>query len=1488
MIQSNSSQFIKEISIKYKSYEKELLPTFLGKDVCGSMKNEETQQLFKYQEFLYQYMKALNQIPEKELKQRGLLIYHGLGSGKCHAKNTPILMHDGSLKMAQDIIIGDLLMGDDSTPRKVLDLGRGKDIMYEIKPIKGESFTVNSEHILCLKISPDGVSKIVNKRSKNQKKFFCATYIDNKTLKRISKYFETKEEGEKYLKSIIKTEEDTIVEIEVNKYLELPKNIKSKLKLYRTGIEFEVKKVNFDPYIIGFWLGDGSSNNTEITTQDATIIKYLKEKLSYYNCYLQHSNKYTYRINSLNNNRNNEGKFISNNSFLNELTKQNLINNKHIPNDYKINSREVRLQVLAGLIDSDGHYSRGTYEFVQKNEKLIDDVIYLARSLGFAAYKKIKKTSWTYNGVKKYSTAFRIVISGDINDIPVKIKRKIADKRKQKKNVLVTGFKVIEKDIDNYYGFTLDKNNRYVIGDFTVTHNTMTGILLAEASRTYILNEADEDYKTQKQYQRKVILMMPANLLFDPWIKEIGSKCFENCKVRNAVKKVLKDLKGKTQDTIKKHVIELLKQHDYHIIFYNAQNIEGGWRDKLKAIPTRKSTADKYTNKYSERNNEFDDSVVIIDEFHNLVNMFSNKVESGQTQSDSINLYTKLVTAKNMRIVGLTGTPIVNKPFEVAIIANLIRGQIEGKPEIEFKLDIENFNNLFFSENMTTLKNGNMLKRRLNGLISYYRGIDETAFAKEILDEVHIPMGIIQERGYNIATRLEMVKRGKKIKKNIENLSFENEALPKIKASNVVFPDYIFNSKMLTKKLLTKNGIKINAKSINNKNHLLDGKITKEDEKTILKILDNDSQPLNVENELSDISRKVYHIIKKAKASNGPVLIYSRFEGLFGIRFITEALKQNGFEDYDKNGNKTGVELKASGKDKDTFMIWTGKHRINETKEIFNSLKNKNGELIKIFCMTASGKEGINLLGIRQIHLVEPWWNNVIDRQVIARGIRICSHSHIPEEDFIDFRLDQANKIYNERIVNVFKYYIYPDLRYRFQNLKKISQREMNEIKKATRQEMIDMSIDNRIREVSKIKQQQEEIITNIFKDVSIDCNINKIRNQEKRDCFIDYTHNDYFKAWNIRDNYMVQTINNKAKKISFNGKKYLVDSENNVYEDLEKNGLIDNNLYNNKIIKIGVYRNNNIEFDEYYKQRQQEVKIDNVEVVNNNFKKVLENILDHNLEKKSLIDITNINKNTFIFQSMFDKLEIIVMDEDRLSFGNKISNVKISKVSDLKSLITKKSDYINIDTTIQSEIPIEHLCNLLTHTAKYILVDVSSGGINTNLLINDFYFAERYNILVIMNDKSNTSLTDFLKKNFKISEISNIIDNFMKLNINSLDTLKDLVKTNSFISLEHTMSPLLVKKVEKNILTKFNIKQKILTAKKEKKEKKDKKEKKEKKKKDKKEKKKKDKKTVKEDCMANTLADIKKSAEYKALPKSVGKSKLKKKQLCDEIARLP
>jgi len=410
-----------------------------------------------------------------------VLFGYGLsGSGKCHGADTPIIMYDGTIKKVQDIQEGDLLMGDDSTARRVFSLARGRDIMYEVTNVKGERYIVNSEHILSLKYTgrkqlrdrPNRHSFILNWFNKEKIGFNSKTFsYKNKDKDEVHQ--EAKEFTEK-------VKDDLYIDIPIKRYLSLSNHFKDFLKGYKVPVEFPHRDLEIDPYMIGFWLGDGTSSQPEITNQDSTIIKYFKENLQQYKCYLQYknnqgTNNMTYRINGEKSN----GCKGGNNYFLNILKKYDLINNKHIPHIYKCNSRENRLKLLAGILDADGSYDRKkkTFEFSQslEHEQIMDDVIYLCRSLGFACYKNKKQTSWTYLGKKNYGEAWIISITGEgIEKIPTLCKRKQAEPRRQIKDVLVSGIKIKELPEDDYYGFEIDGNHHYLLGNFTVTHNTMT------------------------------------------------------------------------------------------------------------------------------------------------------------------------------------------------------------------------------------------------------------------------------------------------------------------------------------------------------------------------------------------------------------------------------------------------------------------------------------------------------------------------------------------------------------------------------------------------------------------------------------------------------------------------------------------------------------------------------------------------------------------------------------------------------------------------------------------------------------------------------------------------------------------------------------------------------------------------------------------------------------------------------------------------------
>uniref|UniRef100_A0A6C0DIQ3 DOD-type homing endonuclease domain-containing protein n=1 Tax=viral metagenome TaxID=1070528 RepID=A0A6C0DIQ3_9ZZZZ len=685
---NNRELFVNFINSLFEPYKKELesMKANISCDDIG--KDSGDFSLLTHQKIVRDYINLFT-------PYRGLLLYHGLGAGKCMRKGTPIIMSNGEIKLIENIQVGDLLMGDDSTPRTVTSLARGRDKMYDISPVKGEKYTVNQEHILCLRAS--GFPKFSCNNHKSNTNYNIQWLENNEFLSKTFTFnpndLKNKEEMKQQatiffenIQSNSKTN-DNVYEIAVKDYLHLSDKKKGFLKGYRVAIDFPEKELPLDPYMIGYWLGDGHSNHSTITSQDSTVVYYFAKNVSKYNLIFDYKSNYHYSIKGVNSEKN---------FFLTTLKDLNLLNNKHIPMIYKCNSRENRLKLLAGLIDSDGCLcNNGGFEFTQKNEAMMNDVIYLARSLGFSCYKACKKTSWTHNGVKNYGTAWRININGKgLENVPTLIPRKQSSSRQQIKDVLVTGISVEYVGEDDYYGFTLDGNCRYLIGDFTVTHNTCSSIAIAEGMKD----------------TKKIIIMLPASLRtnYMEELKRCGDFLYKKNQYWEFVStekhpealQTLSAILNLSQEYIQKRkgawFINIKKPSNYEQLnSVDKKSLD----EQLNEMIMNKYTFINYNGLRIKRleeltsgftKNLFDNSVIIIDEAHNLISRIVNKIkkekaipenEKGEKEYSpkflSIKLYEYLMSAKNARIVMLTGTPIINYPNEFGILFNILRGYIK-------------------------------------------------------------------------------------------------------------------------------------------------------------------------------------------------------------------------------------------------------------------------------------------------------------------------------------------------------------------------------------------------------------------------------------------------------------------------------------------------------------------------------------------------------------------------------------------------------------------------------------------------------------------------------------------------------------------------------------------------------------------------------------------------------------------------------------------
>ena len=152
----------------YRESEKKIyIPRFFGLDTYGDpdlykIPEGDTIDL-QFNGDLRDYQTNIIETYKKSLNNEnggGGLLEIPCGRGKCLAKDTKVLMYSGEYKKVQDIVVGDKLMGDDSTPRNVLSLARGKETMYEVRQQYGDTYCVNESHILSLKTEDSKVIDI--------------------------------------------------------------------------------------------------------------------------------------------------------------------------------------------------------------------------------------------------------------------------------------------------------------------------------------------------------------------------------------------------------------------------------------------------------------------------------------------------------------------------------------------------------------------------------------------------------------------------------------------------------------------------------------------------------------------------------------------------------------------------------------------------------------------------------------------------------------------------------------------------------------------------------------------------------------------------------------------------------------------------------------------------------------------------------------------------------------------------------------------------------------------------------------------------------------------------------------------------------------------------------------------------------------------------------------------------------------------------------
>jgi len=348
----------------------------------------------------------------------------------------------------------------------------------------------------------------------------------------------------------------------------------------------------------------------------------------------------------------------------------------------------------------------------------------------------------------------------------------------------------------------------------------------------------------------------------------------------------------------------------------------------------------KFTDLVISKKINLKNKLLIIDEVHNVIS------ESGTFYT----IFKKAIdnAPDSFRIVIMTATPIYDKPAELGLTINLL------KPNKEFP-DPDEFNKMFLDREITEdgiiykLKNEELLSKMLQGYVSYYEGAPAFVFPRTKIKYVKCKMNKFQSDAYK--SFVDQEKQGLFLQ-STDILKLPNSFMLGGRfISNVAYPNRKFNEK--------------GSSSF-------------------------EGNYLNLD-KLDKFSIKFYKIFKKVERCSGPVFFYSNFKEHGGIEDFKKVLEHHGYSDFLEHD-----------KGKKRYAIWSGDENTKEKdliRDVMNSKENSDGSKIKIILGSPAIKEGVTLLRIRQVHILEPYWNMSRLEQVIGRAVRFCSHKDLPKDE---------------------------------------------------------------------------------------------------------------------------------------------------------------------------------------------------------------------------------------------------------------------------------------------------------------------------------------------------------------------------------------------------------------------------------------------------------------------------------------------------------
>lgn len=357
----------------------------------------------------------------------------------------------------------------------------------------------------------------------------------------------------------------------------------------------------------------------------------------------------------------------------------------------------------------------------------------------------------------------------------------------------------------------------------------------------------------------------------------------------------------------------------------------------------------KFSNLIKEgKKPNLDNTLMVIDEVHNMIS------EDGTYYKQLTDLVKN--APQTFRLVIMTATPIFDKPSELALTLNLLRRDVQLPTGRAFK---EQYIETIQTKKGETYKavNLDMIKSFAKGYVSYYRGAPPYTYPKARYHNVDVKMSDKQLKLYK-----------KVLKKEVSSTKITDYA------EGTIPTNFFIGVRMISNIVYPNNEVReLGYQS--------------------MKSRDYDEDKLKI------LSPKFLTLLKRLNKSKRTSFVYSNFKGYNGIAGIKAMLDAHGYKDY-----------LVHGKGPKRYAIWSGDQKQRDRdniKAVFNNINNADGKYIKVLLGSPSIKEGVSLLRVEDVHLVDPYWNVSRMMQIIGRGIRFCSHKDVKKED---------------RYVNVFYY----------------------------------------------------------------------------------------------------------------------------------------------------------------------------------------------------------------------------------------------------------------------------------------------------------------------------------------------------------------------------------------------------------------------------------------------------------------------------------